>query len=113
MKPNARESMVKALSIACIAEQIEISLDDLSDREVKTLYLKLQYLKSGEFPYAMTKDEDFQTAIQNGKLQRVSFRDSFKYGGIRRLTFNEFLLLCDFADKNPDLYTVSKGWRFH
>lgn len=103
MKPKAKESFLKALMKACTEEELEINLEVLSDKELKELYLKLQALKSATFPYGIRKEEDFLTTMQNGTLQRISFRDTYKFG-VRRLTFKEFLLLCEFIKANPHMY---------
>ena len=103
MKKEAIDSFIKVLTKVCTDEKIDINLNALSDKELKELYLKLQTVRNGRFPYGITKGDDFQTALESGSLQTISFRDAFKYG-VRRLTFKEYLLLCEFADKNPSMY---------
>lgn len=101
MKPKARESFIKALTKACEEEKIEIEINSLSDKELKGLYLKLQEVNKA--PYAIAKEKDFVKDMENNELQFVSFRDTFKYG-VRRLTFKEYLLLCEFVKENPSMY---------
>lgn len=110
MKQKAKESFIKALTKACTDENINIDLHLLSDKELKELYLKLQAVRT--LPYGIGKDEDFVTTMKNGKLQFVSFRDTYKFG-VRRLTFKEFLLLCEFVDENPQMYKfLDNGKRY-
>jgi hypothetical protein len=104
MKQKAKESFIKELTTSCTDENIDINLHLLSDKELKELYLKLQAVKSGRLSYGIAKDEDFITTMKNGKLQFISFTDTYKFG-VRRLTFKEYLLFCEFADKHQNMYT--------
>ncbi|PFJ29048.1 hypothetical protein [Bacillus thuringiensis] len=110
MKQKAKESFIKSLTKACTDENINIDLHLLSDKELKDLYLKLQAVQT--LPYGIGKGEDFVTTMQNGKLQFISFRDTYKFG-VRRLTFKEFLLLCEFVDENPQMYKFLGNWKQH
>lgn len=103
MKQKAKESIMKVLTKVCSNENIDIDLNVLTDIELKKLYLKLQFVKSGRLPYGIGKGEDFTSTMENGKLNPISFRDSYKYG-LRRLTFREYLQLCEFVAKNPGVY---------
>lgn len=111
MKPQARESFKKQLGKVIQEEKIDIELEQLPDKELKELYLKLQAVRSGMFPYAVKKGQVFKTSLENNDLQRVSFSDTYKYG-VRRLTFKEYLQLCDYVKDNPGTYTALNGLRF-
>lgn len=101
MKPVARESFRTQLSKALKEDPIEgLDIANLPDKELKDLYLKLQAVKSGRCCYGVIKGNVFEDDMRNGKLQFLSFRDTFKYG-VRPLTLREFLLLEDFAATNP------------
>ena len=110
LKPTARESFIKALTKACEKEDVEINFEVLSDKELKELYVKLQAVQRGILSYAIDKEKDFVTAMKNNDLQLVSFKDTYKYG-VRRLTFKEFLLLCEFKEEHPDIYPYLQNWR--
>lgn len=103
VKGKAKQNYIRTLRKVCAEENLALNLDFLSDEQVKDYYLKLQTLRSGTFSYAIGKNQDFVEAMKAGELQRVSFRDTFKYG-VRKLTFKEFLLFCDFLESNPTTY---------
>jgi len=103
MKPQAKESIIKALTKVCAEENIERNLAELSDAQLKERYLQLQTVRSGTFPLGIGNGQDFLSTMKNGQLNRISFRDSYKYG-LRRLTFKEYLLLCDYVKENPGVY---------
>lgn len=101
LKPNARNSMEKELSKTIQSEGIDsIKIENLSDRELKDLYLKLQVVRSGRCAYGLKKGNDFEEDMENGNLQYVSFTNTYKLG-VKRLTFKEFLMLEDFVKTNP------------
>lgn len=112
MKPQARESFKKQLNKAIEEENIDIDLEILTDKELKQLYLKLQDVKRGILPYGVKKEEEFVTALENETLQIISFRDTYKYG-VRRMTFKEYLLLCEYVKNNPGTYTALNGLKFY
>ena len=103
MKQSAKESFIKVLTKACTNENMDINLQELSDKELKDLYLKLQAVQRGTLPYGIAKGEEFVSAMENGRLQLVTFKDTYKFG-VRRLTFKEWLLLTEFAAQHPNMY---------
>ncbi|MDU9694191.1 hypothetical protein O0Q50_23685 [Priestia aryabhattai] len=103
MKQAARDSFIKQLTQACDKEGIEIDILSLPDKELKELYLKLQTVRSHRCAYGIGKGKDFQVAMKEKKLQTISFSDTYKYG-VRPLTFKEYLMLCEYAEKNPGQY---------
>lgn len=112
MKQKAKESFLNVLTKVCTAENIPIDLHELTDKELKELYLQLQFLKSGSFPYGIRKGEDFLTTMKNGNLQFISFTNTYKLG-VRKLTFKEFLALREFAEENPHMYPFLDNWKMH
>jgi hypothetical protein len=99
----ARESYTKQLMQVCDTEGIEIDILSLSNNELKGLYLKLQTVKSHRCAYGIRKGEDFEETMKEGKLQKISFKDTYKYG-VRPLTFKEYLMLCEYAEQHPGIY---------
>ncbi|WP_394555652.1 hypothetical protein C1N61_30325 (plasmid) [Priestia aryabhattai] len=102
MKQTARDSFIKQLSQACDKEGIEIDILSLSDKELKEFYLKLQTVRSYRCAYGVEKGKDFEEMMKEGKLQFISFTDTYKY--VRPLTFKEYLMLCEYAEKHPGQY---------
>lgn len=104
-KENARASYLRMLS----KEDLDVDLNQLSDKELKRLYvIRQNLLSSFHFPYRVEKKCDFETEIRNGRLRYVSFRDT---PGVRTLTLKEYLWLVKFIEENPNMYPHFQGIR--
>lgn len=90
MKPQARVNFINALN----KENLDIDLNLLSNKELKTLFCELQ--KAKQFPYKMIKNMDFKEVLQKGKLQYGSFRNT---PNVRNLSLKEYLPFKDFCEK--------------
>lgn len=101
MKPGARDNFIKTL----LKENLNIDLNELSDKELKDLYTKWQKLRQGHFKYQMLKGENFEDVMKDGRLQYVSFRNT---PGVRILTLKEYLELEQFIKNNRSVYPNMK-----
>jgi len=101
MKPGARDNFIKTLS----KENLEINLNELSDKELKGLYVKWQKLRQGHFKYQMLKGENFEDVLKEGRLQYVSFRNT---PGVRILTLQEYLQVEEFIKTNRNKYPMMR-----
>lgn len=101
MKDKARESFRKALLKEDLTDT-NIDVLNLSDYDLKKLYLKLQFIKSYKCRYFIPKEEkDFLNCLREGRLCYVTFRNT---PGIRNMSLKEFLLFDEFCKNNSDKY---------
>lgn len=103
LKEKAKESFIKVLTKAIKAENKDITLETLTDRELKDLYLKLQFVQRGGGNYKMIKNRDFRECLEQGKLAFVTFRGT---PGVRNMTFKEYLEFEKFVALNPHMYKL-------
>lgn len=97
-KENARKNYISRLS----KEDLDMDLNDLTDKELKRLYVICQKLRQrGNFPYHVIKKCDFETEMKNGRLQYVSFRGT---SNVRPLSLKEYFVLEKFVKENPNTY---------
>lgn len=106
LKPIARESMLKQLGEEDLSP-LEIDLFNLNDVDLKKLYLRSQAVRSQEVNWGISKALDFQYALDNNRLQMVTFSDTYKLG-VRPLTLKECLII----EASPDSKYRSDLWRY-
>lgn len=98
LKETAKKNFINVLS----KENLDIDLLSLSDKELKTLYVKWMKLRQGvEFKYQAPKKGDFEEALKTGKMPFVTFRGT---PGVRTMTLKEYLRMEEFVENNKSVY---------
>jgi hypothetical protein len=100
MKPKAREAFISQLKKEKLYE-LGLIVEDLNDKELKTLHNNFMWFQQGCCSYHVPKKEDFSACLESGRLQYVSFRGT---PGVRRMTFAEYLQFLTFKESNPTMY---------
>lgn len=106
MKDTARESMRKALLKEPLHE-LGIDVLSLPDLELKRMYVRLQKTQSSGLNYGLPSELTVEEALETNRLNRVTFRDTYKITSLRRLTLVECLKIerwCVENNKMIDLY---------
>ncbi|MNV23128.1 hypothetical protein D3C71_1141300 [compost metagenome] len=89
-------------------ESLDCDLSLLSDKDIKMLNRKSQWVRQGMVRYSIPKDMTIHEAFFSKRLGFVSFSDTYKIcKGIRRLTLVECLIFEQLQRENPSMYNFS------
>jgi hypothetical protein len=106
LKPEAKQSFLKQLTEHQEdLTSLGIDIHTLEDKQLKQLYLLSQKVRQRGCLYAIGKNANFEEVMAQGRLQFVSFSDTYhpRYG-LRPLTLKELIRLMKFVELNPGVY---------